>query len=225
MLHSLVTISALTGMAVAQTSTIMDLFLPKDIFDGQSFVGSVVAAAPTRIEYFVTCPEGEDSDDCGLGPGVSVTMQPGTYALGLNMPPSFTMSERCEIDQETAICTASILGSEANDPGVETTTMTDVTTEDFFMPVTITAGLEKLAAATATATAAGGSTATPAQSASDGGSSVTSPPTAASQTGSGASTGAASSTGSVSTGAAAPCITRDAVLAGVVALVGGALAL
>lgn len=88
MLHSLVAISALTGMAVAQTSSIMSLFLPQDIFDSQPLVGSVVAAAPTRIEYFVTCPEGEDSNDCGLGSGVSVTMQPGTYALGLNEPPA-----------------------------------------------------------------------------------------------------------------------------------------
>lgn len=112
------------------------------------------------------------------------------------------MSARCVIEQQTAVCTTSVLGSEANDPGVETQTLTDITTADFFMPVTVTAGLDKLAAATATGAVATAPTSTGA--------------------GTGASASASSDATSVSTGGA-PYATRNAVMAGVAAIVGGAI--
>ncbi|RYO94312.1 hypothetical protein DL766_005148 [Monosporascus sp. MC13-8B] len=214
MLNSFVVISALTGMTAAQSSVVSSLFLPG--FDSQSLVASIVTAGPKMMEFFVECAPGVDANDCGAGPGVSVTMQPGTYELGINDPPAFTMSERCVIEQQKAVCTMSALGSEANDPGVETTTMEDITTADFFMPVTITAGFDVLAAATATdAESTGGSTATPAQSADD--SPVTPGPV-------GTETSASTQETSVSTGVA-PRITRDAIVGGAAALVGAAFAL
>ncbi|RYP58081.1 hypothetical protein DL769_009113 [Monosporascus sp. CRB-8-3] len=214
MLSSLVVISALMGMTVAQSSVVSSLFLPG--FDSQSLVASIVTAGPRMMEFFVECAPGVDANDCGAGPRVSVTMQPGTYELGINNPPAFTMSERCVIEQQKAVCTMSALGSEANDPGVETTTMEDITTADFFMPVTITAGFDVLAAATATdAGATGGSTTSPARSTED--SPVTSGPV-------GTETSASTEETSVSTGAA-PRITRDAIVGGAAALVGAAFAL
>ncbi|RYP33586.1 hypothetical protein DL767_004701 [Monosporascus sp. MG133] len=207
MLNSLVVIFALTGMTAAQSSVVSSLFLPG--FDSQSLVASIVTAGPRMMEFFVECAPGVDANDCGVGPGVSVTMQPGTYELGINDPPAFTMSERCVIEQQKAVCTMSALGSEANDPSVETTTMEDITTADFFMPVTITAGFDMLAEAT------GGSTATPAQSTDD--SPVTPGPV-------GAESSASTRESSVSTGAA-PCITRDAIVAGAAALAGAVFAL
>lgn len=73
------------GLATAQT-TVLNMFLPG--FEGQDLQASVVTAMtkPPSIEYFVQCSKG--ADDCGLGPGVSVTMAPGSYALGLNEPPA-----------------------------------------------------------------------------------------------------------------------------------------
>lgn len=75
------------GLAAAQT-TVMNMFLPG--FEGKNLQASVVTAMtkPPSIEYFVECSKGTDANDCGLGPGVSVTMAPGSYALGLNEPPA-----------------------------------------------------------------------------------------------------------------------------------------
>ncbi|KAK7940725.1 uncharacterized protein PG986_013112 [Apiospora aurea] len=205
------------GLATAQT-TVMDMFLPGS--EGENFEASVVSAMtkPPKIEYFVTCAP--NAEECGLGPGATVIMAPGSYAFGLNEPPAFTMSVNCEVEHSTGVCTKMVGGSEANDPGTETETMTDFKSEDFFMPVTVTGGLEKLAAFT------------------DGSAAFQPAPTAAASSpssGSGSS-GAASAAASPSSGGAAPTssstgeatlpqITQHAVLAGVAALVGGAMAL
>ncbi|KAK8138065.1 hypothetical protein PG984_001445 [Apiospora sp. TS-2023a] len=203
------------GLAAAQT-TIMDMFLPG--FEGDNLEASVVTAMtkPPSIEYFVQCRKGTDANDCGLGPGVSVTMGPGSYAVGLNEPPAFTMSVNCQIEHQTAVCIRMAAGSEANDPGTETETMTDVNTADFFFPVAVTAGLEKLAAFTT----GGSSAAQPTQAAASS-SSVPGSASAAASPSSGGAAPTSSSTG----GAALPQITQHAVLAGVAALVGGAMIL
>lgn len=82
-MHPLLTSTIMAGVAAAQTTSVMSLFLPTYAFDPQPLVGSIVTAAPTRIEYFVECAPDADANDCGVGPGISVTMQPGTYALGM----------------------------------------------------------------------------------------------------------------------------------------------
>lgn len=87
MFNSLVTVSALAGMAMAQTSSVFDLYLPKYIVEGHDLVASVISAAPTKIEYLVQCPPGQDPNDCGLADGAAVTMEPGTYGLYLSKPP------------------------------------------------------------------------------------------------------------------------------------------
>ncbi|CAJ2499744.1 Uu.00g025970.m01.CDS01 [Anthostomella pinea] len=209
-------LSALVGSTMAQT-TVMDLFLPG--FDNQALVGSVMTANPTMAQYFVACPGGEDASDCGAGPGVTVTMRPGNYGLDIDGGDAVTMTEQCQIDQGTAICTASIGGTDANDPGVQTVTSTDIDSSDFFLAVTITAGLEKLAAATATGSTTASSGASSTAAAAKSGVSST----AAAQTSSGTGTSGAKAT-SVSTGGA-PIATQHVVLAGVAALVGGVLAM
>ena len=105
-------------------------------------------------------------------------------------------------------------GPEANDPGTSTETITDIDTADLFMAVTITAGLEKLAAFTT----GGSSAAQPTQAAASSSSDPRGASAAASLS-SGVSAPTSSSTG----GAALPQITQHAVLAGVAALVGGAM--
>ena len=63
----------------------MSLFLPSYDFDATvPFAASVITAAPTSAEFYVTC--GPEAEDCGLGPGATVTMQPGTYGFGIKYP-------------------------------------------------------------------------------------------------------------------------------------------
>ncbi|KAK8050118.1 hypothetical protein PG994_011848 [Apiospora phragmitis] len=203
------------GLAAAQT-TGMNLFLPG--VEGDNFQASVISAMtkPPMIEYFVKCAP--NADDCGLGPGASVTMAPGSYAFGLNEGSAFTMSVNCEVEQDTAVCTHMAAGPEANEPGTATETMTDFNTDEFFQAVTITAGLEKLAAAT------GGSAASqPTQTVAS--SSSPSPSSGAASAAASPSSGGAAPTSSSTGGAALPQITQHAVLAGVAALMGGAMAL
>ena len=81
---TLVLLSA-AGLAAAQT-TVLDMFLPG--VEGNNLQASVIAATsrPPSAQYFVQCAPG--SDECGLGPGVTVSMAPGSYAFGLNEPPA-----------------------------------------------------------------------------------------------------------------------------------------
>ena len=85
MLNTFVIVSAAAGMAAAQSSMGSSLFMPAYAFEGsQTMVASIITAAPTGAEFYVTCAPNED--DCGLGPGATVTMQPGTYGIGINAP-------------------------------------------------------------------------------------------------------------------------------------------
>ncbi|KAI0007327.1 hypothetical protein F4779DRAFT_592394 [Xylariaceae sp. FL0662B] len=215
MSRSLLFISAMAGTIMAQTSAISSLFLPG--FEGSSLLGSVMTANPTMTQYFVQCAPGTDANDCGLGPGVSVTMQPGTYAFDIADPPSFTMSERCVFDQDTAACTTSISGPEANDPGVVTTTLTGVTSDDFLMPVTITANTFTAASVTAAA-----ATSKPAESTAD--SAHSGDHTSAAPTSTESKTSSSTEAPSPTT-AGAPYVTGGAIMAGIIAIMGGALVL
>lgn len=73
------------GLAAAQT-TVLNMFVPG--VDGNNLQASVIAATsrPPSAKYFVQCAPG--SDECGLGPGVTVSMAPGTYAFELNESPA-----------------------------------------------------------------------------------------------------------------------------------------
>ena len=130
------------------------------------------------------------------------------------------MSERCEIEHQTAACTKMVDGEEANDPGTASETMTDVTTADYFQYVTITAGFEALAGASGPA--AGPTTA---QSGSGGADSeITSAPTATPASGS-SDAPAAAATETGPSVAAAPCAASTAAMAVAVAFMGCAAAM
>ena len=133
------------------------------------------------------------------------------------------MSLGCEIEHYTATCTQKIDGEDANSPGTETETMADVDTDIFFRDVTVTAGFEALMAATSGPGGSGPVTATATtQSGGDGGDSkITPAPTGTQASDSGDAPAGAAEETSPST-AAAPRATRDAVVAGVAALMGWA---
>lgn len=159
-----------------------------------------------------------------LTPGLFLTSPAFCLARTSNLtlinPRLSTMSIRCEAEHQTAICTSMGAGSEANDPGTVTETMTDFSSEDLFKAVTVTAGLEKL-----TGGSSGGAVTQPTQAASSSSGSSSSGNGAASAAASPSSGGAAPTSTTSVGGAAVPQITQRAVLAGVAALVGGAMAL
>lgn len=76
-------------------------------------------------------------------PPIRVTQAANFAGADITMQDVFTYSYKCDITSSTAaVCTESAAGSEANFPGVETATLTG--TDMAYLPVTITAGLEKL---------------------------------------------------------------------------------
>ena len=126
--------------------------------DKQPLAASVIGADRTATTYSINCPPGTDSNECGMGPGMTVTQFGTTAYAGLMSDPSFTYSWSCQLAGTTAAtCVQSAGGQSANFPGVETTTLS--ASEISLFPVTITAGQTKLAAATAASTTTGHSSA------------------------------------------------------------------
>jgi hypothetical protein len=82
-LCSLLLLPVLAGLSAAQSSTIVNMFLP-DI-DTQTLLGSVVSADSTATLYNIACPSGEDSSDCGLA-GMTVLQGPSTALWHLEEP-------------------------------------------------------------------------------------------------------------------------------------------
>ncbi|KAG6248878.1 hypothetical protein E4U23_002649 [Claviceps purpurea] len=189
------------------------------LFFGDKFpmAGSVIASDTSAVTLAVKCPTGLASEECGLpGGGFTITQGSSTWGLGFEGPKetdgtNIVGTENCKLDPvaDAATCTAT-----ANIQGTAMDSNTVLSGYKHMMyPVTITAGAEKLAAS----------------GPGDGGASAmltTGTATAtATETGTGTgSTGTATVT-STRTNAAGAMVTQNAaVLAGVVAVVGGVLA-
>jgi hypothetical protein len=205
------------GLAAAQ-STVVNIMFP--FADPQDNGASVISAAPTATRYFVTCPPGTSAEDCGLAEGVEVLYGPSTLEYTMSYSGIYTVSANCKLtpSKNAADCTGALI-SEG-----ETSTVVEVLTgySSFLMPITVTAGLEKLSGgASNTAAPAGSATDIPSAS------TPTTMTTAAVPTGTtteGSGEGGADPTSSLSTGGM-PRITQNAVIMGAAALVGGAMLL
>ncbi|KAG6273472.1 hypothetical protein E4U48_002853 [Claviceps purpurea] len=179
------------------------------LFFGDKFpmAGSVIASDTSAVTLAVQCPTGLASEECGLpGGGFTVTQGSSTWGLGFEGPKetdgtNIVGTENCKLDPvaDAATCTAT-----ANIQGTAMDSNTVLSGYKHMMyPVTITAGAEKLAAS------------------GDGGASAMLTTGTATAT----ATGTATVT-STRTNAAGAMVTQNAaVLAGVVAVVGGVLAL
>ena len=151
----LLSIAVLLLLPVTLGQTTSHTFFFLDGFDPQSLAASVITAAPSSTEFLLACPSSIASQDCGIEPAVTITYAPGADEQNiwqLSYAPSgeeFTMSNSCSVGHGTkAVCVESNGGKEANFPGVSTTTYEGASVQEMFLPVTITAGLEKLAGAT-----------------------------------------------------------------------------
>lgn len=198
-MSSILILASLLGFAAAQSTT---LSIPFYGLDNQSIDASIVAANPTATTMALACPPGTDSNDCGLFPDMTFVYGPSTYHMdmGVGDANAFTGTADCSRGENTALCTESAGGSEANFPGSSTTTYEG---EDIYtLPVVVTSGAEKLGSAQATAT--GGASASGSASRS-GSSSATSGDAASSITASVTrivGSNSASASGVASTGAA-----------------------
>ncbi|KAG6206714.1 hypothetical protein E4U35_001523 [Claviceps purpurea] len=167
------------------------------LFFGDKFpmAGSVIASDTSAVTLAVKCPTGLASEECGL-PSGGVTITQGSRAG----PVISVGTENCKLDPvaDAATCTGT-----ANIQGTAMDSNTVLSGYKHMMyPVTITAGAEKLAAS------------------GDGGASAMLTTGTATAT----TTGTATVT-STRTNAAGAMVTQNAaMLAGVVAVVGGVLA-
>ncbi|KUJ24253.1 uncharacterized protein LY89DRAFT_679436 [Mollisia scopiformis] len=132
---------ALATLSLAQSSTI-SLFIPGA--DSQSLVASIVGSDATATTYAFQCAPGTDADDCGFPEVVTLTEGPAiaayTFApeVDANGTTAFAGYVDCSLAASSAVCAISAGGTEANDPGLETSTLTG--TDYSYMPVVITAG-------------------------------------------------------------------------------------
>ncbi|KAG6246591.1 hypothetical protein E4U24_003605 [Claviceps purpurea] len=182
------------------------------LFFGDKFpiAGSVIASDTSAVTLAVKCPTGLASEECGLpSGGVTITQGSSTWGLGFEGPKetdgtNIVGTENCKLDPvaDAATCTAT-----ANIQGTAMDSNTVLSGYKHMMyPVTITAGAEKLAAL----------------GPGDGGASAML--TTGTATATATATGTATVT-STRTNAAGAMVTQNAaVLAGVVAVVGGVLA-
>jgi len=217
---SLFTTTLMLGVALAQTTT---LTLPFIGYDQMTLQASVVSAKPSQTVFALACPSGTDANDCGLFPQQLLTYGPSVYIMDMSEPgdDDFTMTQDCSVGPQTAICKESASGSEANFPGSSTETYTEVTS----MPVTITAGAEKLAAsAEATVTSSGSGSESESVATSSGAQTSTGTLSTATQTGNATSSSASGASASASnTGAAGRNMASNVGLVGAAGLFAGLL--
>ncbi|KAL3456537.1 hypothetical protein BJX64DRAFT_270539 [Aspergillus heterothallicus] len=184
---------ALASVAYAE-STVTSMFIYGA--DTQPLAASIVGNDQSATTYSINCTPGTDASDCGMGPGLTLIAGKDVTSWIFDDGPAFQYTAECSIKNSKAVCTESAGGSEANFPGISTTTTTVE-----YMPVTITAGsvTDSGDEATTTSSASSGATSSAAQASetpSASGSETDSASETASQTGEDASpTGAAARVG------------------------------
>ncbi|KAL2196845.1 hypothetical protein P885DRAFT_77967 [Corynascus similis CBS 632.67] len=134
------------GLAAAQSSTVVDVLLLA--FDSQTIDASVVAAAPTATTYALNCHAANDVD-CGLpdDPRIQIVYGPSTLAYSFSIGP-VDATLGCDIDRpkDKAVCIATITSDEGASATTSTETETLTKLAESMMQITVTAGLDKLAA-------------------------------------------------------------------------------
>ncbi|UKZ73713.1 hypothetical protein TrVFT333_001363 [Trichoderma virens FT-333] len=237
MARSLALLAFSSAVMAAQTTTV-SLLLP--FADPQKIVASVVAADSTATTYVYGCPPGTQADDCGFETSQTITQGPSTWIYTNTYSGDdggvYTQGGNCKLTSsaDRASCSVWVSGS-ASDSVMASASQGTEAFLTWELPVTVTAGVEKLQAAPgATATGTDGSTAAPTNTGASESSQTTASTGAASTTlarqttaaSHGSSTRTASTTaGPTSTNAAGIVNAQNGLLAGVAALVGGVMML
>ncbi|RAH72478.1 putative GPI anchored protein [Aspergillus aculeatinus CBS 121060] len=146
-------LAAAARLVSAQT-TVTSMFIYDA--DPQPLVASVMGVAATATTYYINCPPGTDSSDCGMGPGLTVIAGPQTTSYLMEEPDEdFYWSVACSLQgTTTGSCVEMASGTGANFPGTSTIPLDTDDIASGLMPVTITAGAGSITASgTASATA------------------------------------------------------------------------
>ncbi|KAL5083573.1 hypothetical protein Trisim1_001320 [Trichoderma cf. simile WF8] len=193
---------ALSGAAIAAQSTTVSLLLPAA--DPQKLVGSVIGVDSAATTYAYGCAPGQPADKCGFESSQTITQGPTTWiytnTYGDDEGGRYTEGGHCKLSSAADVASCTMSMSATDSTGSIITIITSVgTASDFLsfqLPVTITAGLEKLQAAPGASATDSSAAAAPTNS--NTSASETSQTTAAS---SGANTSKSASSGAASTGA------------------------
>ncbi|KAM3541180.1 hypothetical protein ARSEF1564_005928 [Beauveria bassiana] len=228
-----VAVAAATFAAAAGSDPIVtSLFLPNH--DTNSFVATVLNVAASATTFAYTCASNVSPDDCDLVTHGTVVQGPSTWQMSLSMSDDkdgiYAFTATCSLTSSKDVASCSVSETESNSEtqsSYQTTGQTTGYISDM-QPVTLISGLDKLTDG-AVPTASTASSASPGASSPGaqptGGASQSSFSGASSSAGASSSGAASSASGSnTATPNAAPAATQQAILAGVVAVV-GALAL
>ncbi|KAJ3541383.1 hypothetical protein NM208_g4638 [Fusarium decemcellulare] len=201
------------------STSVTSLPLPYDI--GTELVAEILGVEANATTYLLNCAPGPDTSDCGVddryvtvGSWASKTIPPGAAKTGLYdeyyKDPEYEFSVHCEMSKTTAQeCTTINIGG--NDKGHPTSTLAHEDFKyvnlDYFIdvPVTITAGVELLAAAK---TASQEATATDDTSGSSQSTAGTATPVEASESDTSATESSNGTPSPESTSGAASCLAR-----------------
>ncbi|KAH7017591.1 hypothetical protein EDB80DRAFT_291225 [Ilyonectria destructans] len=221
---------AVTGVAaVIAQSTTVSVFLP--MYDVQDLDASIVAADSAKTTFAVSCPKDADSNDCGMTEAQTIVYGPSTfymsYAYSNSEYGSYTQEIACQFEPKKDMATCAVSVEQDVDASTFASTSSTAMSGylDLLVPVTVTAGANKLVdSETASET---GSETTAAAPASTTGSTTAAATDSASGSGSTSASGSdsAASTPTASDNAAGAMVTQNAVLAGAAVLVGGVLLL
>ncbi len=74
-------LAAAAGLAAAAQSPVVTVLIPG--VDKQSVDGSIISVGPTATSFFVACPTGTPSEDCGLLDGFEILYGPSTMTYGM----------------------------------------------------------------------------------------------------------------------------------------------
>ncbi|KAJ5795912.1 uncharacterized protein N7518_004452 [Penicillium psychrosexuale] len=155
LLQALLTFATL---GLAANDSVVSLFIPNA--HSQSLVGEVLGAHSATTTYSINCPNGTNSSECGMGPGLFFTAAPTSVEYLISSATDLYNHVVCDVtDLPTGAytCTDTVTGT-AGTPGTSTSTVAwDQIT---LLAVTITSTASAVAA-TANSTLNGTTTGVP----------------------------------------------------------------
>ncbi|KAJ4131488.1 hypothetical protein NW768_005674 [Fusarium equiseti] len=231
MVRSLALLAGAVVAVAAQTTTV-EFFLPG--YDDQILEGSVVAVKGGATTMAINCPEGTDSSDCGILDTSTIIGGPSTMAMVYYYEPNeefgggkIDQNMGCKLNpkDDVAICSieATNVMSGVTESMATTTALSGY--KQLLMPITVTAGADKLKDDGSAPASATGSAATTADKPKATGAQATetaeSSEAAETTSASASASDATSTPAAVTDNAAGPMVTQNVFLAAA-AVVGGA---
>ncbi|KAH6996404.1 hypothetical protein BKA56DRAFT_571388 [Ilyonectria sp. MPI-CAGE-AT-0026] len=220
---------AVTGVAaVVAQSTTVNVFLP--MYDAQDLEASIVAADSAKTTFAINCPKGADSNDCGITEAQTFIYGPSTFYMSSSYSDSvygsYVQEITCQFEPKKDLATCAVSVVEDVDSSTFASTSSIITSGylDMLIPVTVTAGANKLVDSE-TASETGSETTAAAPASTTGSTAAATGSASGSESTSASGSDSAASTPTASDNAAGAMVTQNAVLAGAAVLVGGALLL